>query len=57
MSILGVNDRTSDFRGYRCAAPFRARTTSPATGTPDSIRSSAWAISGVSPAAVNNRST
>ena len=43
--------------GHPCPQPFRARTTRPPTGEPDSIRSSAWAMSGVNPAAVNNRST
>ncbi len=37
------------------AAAFRARTTRPGTGTPDSIRSSAWAMSAAKPQSAEQR--
>lgn len=47
---------SSGFQG-RAATDFAARITNPATGTPDSMRNSAWTISGRSLTAASNRST
>lgn len=61
-ALRGVRDRDyakrrDDGDHVEAATGFVARITSPATGAPDSIRSSAGVIHGCSPAAVSTRST